>query len=127
VWAFSKDGSMVGAAPQNLFRETDFYTIPLPGGGRGLVLERFAGARGFTEKADLPHLFVLLERIEKVGRIFRSQARLRKCRCSNEKVSLERVERDGSSVARVGSRVPNTYFQEEFGAASAVVAGELFQ
>lgn len=41
VWVFDKDGTKGRRkAPVNLFEETDFYTIPLPGGSRDLVLEK---------------------------------------------------------------------------------------
>jgi len=41
VWRFSKDGSDVRRnAPENLFHETDLYTIHPADGGRDLVLER---------------------------------------------------------------------------------------
>lgn len=40
VWLFSGDGSNPRRrAPDNIFRETDLYTIELPDGGRNLVLE----------------------------------------------------------------------------------------
>lgn len=40
VWLFSSDGSNPRRkAPDNIFRETDLYTIELPGGRRNLVLE----------------------------------------------------------------------------------------
>lgn len=40
VWLFSSDGSNPRRkAPDNIFHETDLYTIELPGGGRNLVLE----------------------------------------------------------------------------------------
>ena len=40
VWLFSSDGSDPRRkAPENIFHETDLYTIELPGGGRNLVLE----------------------------------------------------------------------------------------
>src|SRR5713101_1674681 len=41
VWRFNKDGSCPrGKAPENLFHETDLYTIHRADGGRDLVLER---------------------------------------------------------------------------------------
>jgi len=40
VWLFARDGSNPRRkAPDNIFHETDMYTIELPGGGRNLVLE----------------------------------------------------------------------------------------
>jgi len=40
VWLFSRDGSNPRRkAPDNIFHETDLYTIELPDGGRNLVLE----------------------------------------------------------------------------------------
>jgi len=40
VWRFSSDGSSSARkAPDNIFHETDLYTIELPEGERGLVLE----------------------------------------------------------------------------------------
>ena len=40
VWRFRKDGSDPRRkAPENIFHETDLYTIHRPGGGRDLVLE----------------------------------------------------------------------------------------
>jgi len=40
VWRFSRDGSEVRRkSPDNIFYETDLYTIDLPDGGRDLVLE----------------------------------------------------------------------------------------
>lgn len=40
VWVFDKDGSNVrNKAPENIFHETDMYTISLPDGKRNLVLE----------------------------------------------------------------------------------------
>lgn len=40
VWLFSRDGSSSRRkAPDNIFHETDMYTIELPSGGRNLVLE----------------------------------------------------------------------------------------
>lgn len=40
VWLLSRDGSNPRRkAPNNIFRETDLYTIELPDGGRSLVLE----------------------------------------------------------------------------------------
>jgi len=44
VWLFSSDGSNPRRkAPENIFHETDLYTIELPGGGRNLVLEHGLG------------------------------------------------------------------------------------
>lgn len=46
VWRFNKDGSDARRkAPAKIFRETDMYTIPLPGGGRDLVLGRSRAMR----------------------------------------------------------------------------------
>src|SRR5678810_279221 len=40
VWIFNRDGSEPRRkAPENILRETDMYTIQVPGGGRSLVLE----------------------------------------------------------------------------------------
>jgi hypothetical protein len=40
VWRFTKDGSKAQRkAPQNIFEETDFYTIHLPDGQRDLSIE----------------------------------------------------------------------------------------
>lgn len=49
VWLFSKDGARVRhKAPENLFWETDMYTISMGSGSRGLVLEH-----GLHELEDL--------------------------------------------------------------------------
>jgi hypothetical protein len=41
VWVFDRDGSNPRRkAPDNIFHETDMYTIEVPGKGRSLVLER---------------------------------------------------------------------------------------
>jgi hypothetical protein len=49
VWVFSKDGSKVERkAPQNIFYETDMYTIPRINGARDLVLEH--GLNGLETK-----------------------------------------------------------------------------
>jgi hypothetical protein len=40
VWRFTRDGRPAGKkSPENLFKETDFYTIPMPDGTRNLELE----------------------------------------------------------------------------------------
>jgi hypothetical protein len=48
VWRFTKDGSDAHhKPPQKIFHERDLYTIPMPGGGRDLRLERgLAGLEG---------------------------------------------------------------------------------
>lgn len=62
VWRFTPDGELIGRkSPANLFAETDFYTIPLPRGGRGVELEQglnqlethFATIRGKLAKHQL--------------------------------------------------------------------------
>lgn len=41
VWRFQKDGGDgKRKAPENIFKETDLYTIPLPDGGRDLRIEK---------------------------------------------------------------------------------------
>jgi hypothetical protein len=40
VWRFALDGTLIARkSPENLFKETDFYTIPMPDGSRNLDLE----------------------------------------------------------------------------------------
>jgi len=40
VWRFTPAGELIGRkSPENLFTETDFYTIPMPDGSRNLTLE----------------------------------------------------------------------------------------
>jgi hypothetical protein len=40
VWRFALDGKLIGKkSPENLFTETDLYTIPMPDGSRNLEPE----------------------------------------------------------------------------------------
>jgi hypothetical protein len=64
VWRFMRDGRSAGKkSPENLFKETDFYTIPMPDGTRNLELEN-----GLSQlEGEFTEVRKKLERHEEIG------------------------------------------------------------
>lgn len=119
VWVFDKDGSHGRRkAPANLFEETDFYTIPMPDGGRNLVLEhglqeledRFARIRGEKLVPERPvtaedgaYLFAFM-----IAMSFRTRAHRERRREEWQRV-LEAMER-AAQLTNGRGRSPKVHF-----------------